>query len=125
MPIVVTPPPGDAADGRLPAHLVRTLVWHRATNGYDPADGAPDTSWVTTTLQGRIARPATQETGDAGRQSSSARVRLLTNTPGIGTADRVTDPLTADVWEVDGDPQPVFGADGLHHYEAPLRKVEG
>lgn len=131
MPILV-PDPNPAAGG-LPTRLLRPLWLSRATETVDPDDGSVTTSWTTIGIWGRIARGATGEAVDDGRQGAVTTVKLLTNSDQIRPQDRVLDgrdgigiPTDTDpeAWQVAGEPIAVWGLSGVHHYEAPLRRAD-
>lgn len=128
MPIPV-PDVSDSSTGALPARLLRTLHASQRTTVTDPTDGSESATWATTEILGRITRGSASETTEDGRQAAVSAVKLMTGYPDLATGDRVIDPdeIVADdsVWELAGDPVPIWGAATIHHYEVPMRRVRG
>jgi hypothetical protein len=106
--------------------LLRPLFLSRATETTDPTDGSTGITWTTSEFLGRITRGQSTEVGDDGRQAAVDTIKLLTNTAGIESEDRIVEQtLDQSVWQVDGHPVAVWGASAIHHYEVPLRRVDG
>lgn len=123
MPLIV-PPPGHAPD-RLPAHLMRWLTIHRAQGTVDPSDGSVTVAYVPEPARARIGRGRSSEATGDGRQAAVWESRLFTEVP-LDTGDRVGDPADPEgLWEAAGPSVPVWEAGRLHHYETPLRRVDG
>lgn len=127
MPFVFPENPEDGF-GLLPERLLRPLTLSRAEQVPDPVDGSVSTQWESFQILGRIGRGSAGEATEDGRQGAVSTAKLLTNTGAVRSADRIIDtdsdpnPL---VWEVAGAPVPVWDADRVHHWEAPLRRVDG
>lgn len=124
MPIF-TPPAeaGDTLATGFPARLMWPLILRVAHADADAdAAGAEGKTWTDVPITGRIARGSTRE-DPVGRETSTGEWRLFTNHPGIATVDRIADGPA--VYEVAGEPYAVPGARGVHHYEVPLRRVDG
>jgi hypothetical protein len=107
----------------LPEHLLRPLSAQRSTETVNP-DGTVDTTWDSVAFTGRITRGRASEDTDRGRQAGVTEITLMTNYDGLDTTDRIVD-AEQTPWLVDGPPLPIWDADGVHHYEVPLRRAEG
>ena len=127
MPLIVPDSP-QAAPGKLPARLLRPLTLSRPTHTVDDTDGSVTTTWESSQVEGRIGRGSATEATEDGRQAAVSTAKLFTNASTGRTQDRIIDTDTGptpDVWEVAGDPVPVWDTDSIHHWEAPLRRAEG
>lgn len=116
----------------LPEHLLGDLTVTRRTTTYDPDDGSESHAVVAGTIQGRITRGGASEDTANGRQAGIQNRMLLTNNGDLLTDDEISDPVGSDgpgepgTWQVIGLPVPIVGANRwIHHYEVPLRRVEG
>jgi hypothetical protein len=127
MPFVVPENPAEGT-GLLPERLLHVLTLARAEQVPDPVDGSVSTQWESFQILGRIGRGSAGEATEDGRQGAVSTAKLLTNTAEVRSADRIIDSdsaATSFVWEVAGAPVPVWNADRVHHWEAPLRRVDG
>ena len=132
MPIPVESLDVDTAGG-LPDRLLRPLVLSRRTNVVDESDGSVSAIWSSAEFLGRFVRGSANESSDDGRQATVTGWKLMTNYGGLRAGDRIIDldedreGLTGDdyPWEVAGHPIPMREQSAIHHYEVPLRRVEG
>ena len=118
----------------LPERQLSTLYLRRRFVGYDD-HGAEEAVWAEATITGRITRGNPSTVGGAERDADLSLAKLLTNSGAVVSGDELTDQAGWDVlplasrrerWQVTGDPYAVPGMGGLpHHYEVPLRRVEG
>lgn len=128
MPLIVPENPVQDAPGKLPSRLLRALTLSRATQTVDEVDGSVSTVWESFQIVGRIGRGSASEATDDGRQASVSTAKLFTNVSEARAQDRIIDTdagTTPDVWEVAGDPVPVWDSTSVHHWEAPLRRADG
>jgi len=109
----------------IPAHMLRPLLGHRRSDVTDPDDGSVTAVWDTIAVAGRLTRGAVTESTDNARQAAASVMKLLTNDDRLNSADRIEDPATSTMWELAGQPVPVWATASIHHYEVPLRHVQG
>lgn len=132
MPIPVPSVDVDTAGG-LPLRLMRPLIVSRRTNVVDESDGTVSAIWTSGEFHGRLVRGSSSEATEDGKQSAIGGWKLMTNYGGLRAGDRIIDldedreGLTGDdyPWEVAGHPIPMRQQSAIHHYEVPLRRVEG
>ena len=118
----------------LPERQLPTLYLRRRFVGYDD-HGAEQAEWDVVTITGRITRGNPSQVGGVTRDADLSIAKLLTNSGRVVSGDELTDQAGFDTvalagrrerWEVTGDPYAVPGMGGEpHHYEVPLRRVEG
>lgn len=105
--------------------LTQTVTFVRAGStenryGDDEKDWAAATR---TTTKGWVAQQAHSEDRDQREARVSGWVLFVAPTVDVTGLDRVEwNDLT---FEIDGPPLPAYRPQGLHHYEVPLRLVEG
>jgi len=132
MPIPVPSVDVDTAGG-LPLRLMRPLIVSRRTNVVDESDGTVSAIWSSGEFHGRLVRGSSSEATEDGRQGAIGGWKLMTNYDGLRTGDRIIDldenrdGLTGDdyPWEVSGSAVPMRAQSDVHHYEVPVRRVEG
>lgn len=105
--------------------LTQTVTLVRAgstTNRY----GDAEKNWATatrTTAKGWVSQQSHAEDRDQREAQVSGWVLFLAADADVTGLDRVE--LNDLTFEVDGPPLPAYRPQGLHHYEVPLRRVEG
>lgn len=124
MPLIVPFP--DHQPNALPAHVLRHLIVEQHIEAVDPDDGSVTVTYAQSGITGRIARGAASDDTANGRQAAVATARLFTNYASISDRDRIVDPDELDdPWELAGPLIAVRSAGHIHHYEAPIRRVNG
>lgn len=124
MPLIVPHP--DHQSTALPGHVLRPLVVEQHIEAVDPDDGSVTLTYAPASIAGRIARGGAAEDTANGRQAGIGTARLFTNHGGISNRDRIVDPdEPGDPWELAGPLVAVRAAGRIHHYEAPIRRVNG
>lgn len=116
----------------LPDRLCQTLYLRRASVSVD-AYGAESTTWDVVTFRGRLYRDAKAQSlvGGVDRDADQSRATLVTNDGRVCSGDQVATSQAAftsgvGVWWVEGEPFGDVGMTGeAHHYNVPLRAVEG
>jgi hypothetical protein len=144
MPVIVDSSAGFDLDGvrfterpdasGLPGRLLTTYYLRRSFRSVDEV-GAEGTEWAVLAIDARIYSASQSQATDNGREAAVTDYTLATNSGAITHLDqiasdegwwRVPSRPSRDVWMVDGDPYPVQTAGGaVHHYEVPVRRVDG
>ncbi len=103
-------------------HDVTILTAARAENRY----GREEKDWSSateTTAKGWVSQSSRSEVIDGREAQVSSWVLFLHPDAVLDGLDRVR--WEGITFEVDGPPNPAWTPRGLHHYEAPLRVVDG
>jgi hypothetical protein len=118
----------------LPARLLTHYYLRRSFRSVDEV-GAEGTEWAVLRISARIYSAAQSQATDNGREGAVTDFTLATNSGAINHLDQIASdegwwrlPARSgrDVWVIDGDPYPVQTAGGaVHHYEVPVRRVDG
>lgn len=108
----------------LPAHLlIHSVTWIVPSTSTDAYGNTIRTYGSGTAITGRMQQNAGTEPLSEGRDPLEYRWTLFTNQDGISGYDRIV--FGSLTFEVDGPPDPQYGAGAFHHAEVALRLVRG